>query len=196
MSLRRMEMCGMIAVWARIIWGANPYPLGGRLRRVTIRAAGPGMFAHARPNDVKARTTARSRRPAGALGVAASIGGRRPIRGFQTKGPRRTSPRGPCSNCDDDIAGDGAIKPSSRGQQTSKFSATASTGRGRFCPALVRNEKARRRFRRGLYEICDDVNMHLICPTRQVPKQQIQTGAATASKRSPRRGRHGHRSAH
>lgn len=49
MSLRRIEMCGMIAVWAQIISGANPYPLGGRMRRVTMRAAGPGMFAHARP---------------------------------------------------------------------------------------------------------------------------------------------------
>lgn len=48
-NLLRKEACGMIAVWARIILGREPYPLGGRMRRVTMHAAGPGMFAHARP---------------------------------------------------------------------------------------------------------------------------------------------------
>src|SRR3954467_11505021 len=39
----------------------------------------------------------------------------------------------------------------------------------------IRNGKARRRFRRGLYDICDDANVRLICPTRQVAKaNQIQ----------------------
>ncbi|WP_213284902.1 hypothetical protein [Bradyrhizobium sp. sGM-13] len=32
--------------------------------------------------------------------------------------------------------------------------------------------KARYRFRRGLYDIGDDVIVHLICPTRQVPNQR------------------------
>jgi hypothetical protein len=38
-------MCGMIAVWALIIWGANLIPSWGRERRVTMRAAAD-MFAH------------------------------------------------------------------------------------------------------------------------------------------------------
>ena len=127
----------------------------------------------------------------GAWGVAASIGGRRPIRGFQTKDPRRISPRGPCSPCDDDTPVIGRSNTRHQAvRQTTKFSATASIGRGPSCSTLVRNEKARRRFWRGLYEFCDDDNMHLICPTRQVPKKQIQTGAVMTLKRSPRRGWH------
>jgi len=34
-----------------------------------------------------------------------------------------------------------------------------------------RDEKARRRLRRGLNDIVDGVNMHLICPTRQVAER-------------------------
>ena len=41
-------------------------------------------------------------------------------------------------------------------------------------------QKARRHFRRGLHDICDDANVPLICPTRQVAKaNQIQTGTTT-----------------
>ena len=39
----------------------------------------------------------------GALGVAASMGGRRPIREFQTKNPRRISPCGLCNFRDDGV---------------------------------------------------------------------------------------------
>jgi len=34
----------------------------------------------------------------------------------------------------------------------------------------LRHAKARRRFRRGLYDIGDDANVPLICPPRQVAK--------------------------
>jgi hypothetical protein len=64
-------MCGMIAVQAQIIWGANLIPSG---------AACGGDDPRRRPtcsrmptNGVKVRTMARSRRLAGALGVATSM---------------------------------------------------------------------------------------------------------------------------
>jgi len=38
------------------------------------------------------------------------------------------------------------------------------------------NGKARDRFRRGLYDIGDGVYMHLICPTRQGRRSQIEPG--------------------
>ena len=56
-------MCGMIAVQAQIIWGANLIPSGPRAA-VTILAAGRRVRAR-RPimYGFKARTTARPRRP-------------------------------------------------------------------------------------------------------------------------------------
>jgi hypothetical protein len=82
----------MIAVRAQIIWGANLTRQGPRAA-VTIRAAAD-MFAHAGQwcegsDDGTLATPGR-----GALGVAASMCGRRPIRKFQTKSPRRISPCG------------------------------------------------------------------------------------------------------
>jgi len=59
----KVEMCGMIAVQAQIIWGANLIPSGPRAA-VTILAAGRRVRAR-RPimYGFKARTTARPRRP-------------------------------------------------------------------------------------------------------------------------------------
>ena len=92
MSLRRIEMCGMIAVWARIIWGANLIPSWGRVRRVMMRAAEPGMFAHAQPIDMTVRTTARSRRPGEGVG-SCGVDGRPPSNsGIPNKSPRWISP--------------------------------------------------------------------------------------------------------
>src|SRR5258705_9892429 len=43
--------------------------------------------------------------------------------------------------------------------------------------------KARRRFRRGLYDIGDGVNVLLICPTRQVARaNRFRSGAATSKR--------------
>jgi len=88
-------MCGMIAVQVQIIWGANLIPSGPRAA-VTIHAASRRVRAH-RPivcgiegSDGGTRATPRR----GALGDAASMCGRRPIREFQRKSPRRISPCG------------------------------------------------------------------------------------------------------
>src|SRR3954470_25041150 len=51
----------------------------------------------------------------------------------------------------------------------------------------IRNGKARRRFRRGLYDICDDANVRLICPTRQVAKA-TRFSTATSKTKSLGRG--------
>ena len=76
------ETCGMIAVCRRRSFGARTLSRRGpRAARDDSAAAGRHVRA-CRPKYVrlKARTAARSRRPAGALGVAAPMCGRRPIR--------------------------------------------------------------------------------------------------------------------
>jgi hypothetical protein len=86
-------------VQAQIIWGANLIPVGGRVRRVTISRREPpcsrmpanGVVVEGSDGGALA-TPGRGR-----WEFAASMCGRRPIREFQTKSPRRISPRGLCS---------------------------------------------------------------------------------------------------
>jgi len=81
-------------VQARIIWGANLIPLGAACggddtRRRPTRSRAPANGGC----NPKVRTAARSRRPAGALGVAASMCGRRPIRKIPKQKARGGFPR-------------------------------------------------------------------------------------------------------
>lgn len=83
--------------------GREPYPFGAACggdepRRKPARSRAPANGLK-EGSDGGALATPR----AGALGVAASIGGRRPIRNSKTKSPRRISPCGLCSFCDDGV---------------------------------------------------------------------------------------------
>jgi hypothetical protein len=95
----------MIAVQAQIIWGANLIPLGAacggddpRRKPACSRMPANLCVCDRRLGRRHARDARR-----GALGVAASMCGRRPIRGFQTKSPRRISPCGLYDFRDDDL---------------------------------------------------------------------------------------------
>jgi hypothetical protein len=85
-------MCGMIAVQAQIIWGANPIPSGPRAA-VTIHAAGRHVRACRQIVDEGSDGGALAT-PGGGVGSAASMCGRRPIGEFNEKCPRRISPCG------------------------------------------------------------------------------------------------------
>lgn len=105
---------------------------------------------------------------AGALGVAASIGGRRPIREFQNESPPRISPRGLCNFRDDGVVTGGLPGLPNRFQVLNKFRKIRRKGFDKLkLPSVsLANKMPATVFRAGC-DICDGVNMHPICPTRQ-----------------------------
>src|SRR5260370_191867 len=120
-----------------------------------------------------ARTAARRRRSGdghGRCGVVTC--GRRPIRKFQQKSPRRSSPGGLQMFCDD--AAMPLICPTCQiffegVNKLRKMRRNWFDNLKRSLPIEIRQTKSPLPIsRRGLYDIGDDVGVPLICPTRQV----------------------------
>jgi hypothetical protein len=99
------ETCGMIAVCRRRSFGARTLSRRGRERRVTVRAAGRHVRA-CRPKvcAIEGSDGGALATPGGGVG-SCGVDVRPPSdsENFKTKSPRRISPRGLCSFCDDGV---------------------------------------------------------------------------------------------
>jgi hypothetical protein len=173
------ESCGMVAVRAQTIWGANLIPLGAACgggddpRRKPARSRAP-----AKAYGERARTTARPRRPGDGRWEMRRRAGQPPSdwgiseRSFQRKSPRRISPCGPYDFCDDDIMP--VICPTC--QTILTVTELHKMQRNSFDElkliwVIIPKGKPATGCRRGLYDIGDGANVPLICPTRQALTQ-------------------------